>query len=137
MIIFIRHCFSFLALAAVLVGCGKKGCEIVPNSLTGSVSLNQASHSGIYAANGWAYASGGACGLIVYNTGKGNVVAYDRCSPMNPSQKNPVTVDGFVIFDEASGAKWLLLDGSPAAISECPLRNYRVEQQGNLYIVRN
>lgn len=83
--------------------------------------------------NGWVYAEGGNCGLIVYNA-DGRTVAYDRCAAGKSSK---LTVDGFVAVDSESGAKWLLKDGTPIHIAECPLQSYSVRKEGEFIIVSN
>ncbi|WP_225554288.1 hypothetical protein [Sphingobacterium bovistauri] len=87
-------------------------------------------------ANTWTYANGGGCGLIVHNNGN-NVVAYDRCSPIKNSGASKVVVDGMQVVDSNTGAKWLLMDGSPIHIAECSLQRYQVRKSGNLYVITN
>lgn len=119
-----------------LSGCFGGGCNVIPN-VTFHTSLNRGSHLNIYSPQGWAYATGGVCGLIVYNTGNG-LIAYDRCSTVSPEKKNRVKVEeGVLIVDDESGAKWLLMDGSPTHIAECALRRYSVQKSGDNYIVSN
>lgn len=101
-----------------------------------TTNINRGEHLSVYASGGWAYAQGGACGLIVYNGGA-RLVAYDRCSTVSMSDGNAVNVDGMIVFDPISGAKWLLHDGSPTEIAECHLKRYRVSRSGDLYYVSN
>ncbi|WP_022829396.1 hypothetical protein [Sphingobacterium paucimobilis] len=126
---------AFVFLSLFCGSCGSGGCNVVPN-VTFQVTLSQGSSPDLYRPGGWAYADGGVCGLIVYNDG-GNVIAYDRCSTVNIQQRNRVEVNGFEVVDSASGAKWLLLDGSPAHIAECHLKPYRVSKSGDFYKIYN
>jgi hypothetical protein len=120
----------------LLSSCFSGACDVIPN-VTFHTSLNRGSHLNVYSAKGWVYATGGVCGLIVYNTGDG-LMAYDRCSTVNPNAKNRVKVEeNVIIVDDDSGAKWLLLDGSPTDIAECSLRRYTVRKSGDNYIVSN
>lgn len=124
------------ALSVLLIwSCGKGGCNVVPN-VSFSVTISQGSNPDVFRPGGWSYSNGGACGLIVYNNGT-DVLAYDRCSTVNVTQKNQVVVEGFEIIDKASGAKWLLLDGSPSHIAECHLKPYYVSKRDNFYSITN
>lgn len=128
--------YIIYAISSLLIySCGKGGCNVVPN-VSFSITISQGSHPDVFKAGGWSYSSGGACGLIVYN-GRDGVVAYDRCSTVNVGQKTQVFVEGFEIIDRESGAKWLLLDGSPSHIAECHLKPYYVNQRGAYYSISN
>lgn len=125
-----------IAFVAFLLGsCGKGGCNIVPN-VSFQKTVSQGSHPDLFRPGGWVYSEGGVCGLIVYNNA-GNVIAYDRCSTVNIGQRNQVKVNGFEVIDDVSGAKWLLLDGSPSHIAECHLKPYHVSKNGNFYSISN
>lgn len=132
----VRYCIAVIVFISCLGSCGDGGCNIVPN-VTFKTTVTQGSHPDVFRPGGWAYASGGACGLIVYNAGGGNVIAYDRCSTVDIGQRNQVEVNGFEVVDKASGAKWLLLDGSPSHIAECHLKPYRVSKNGEFYSISN
>jgi len=83
---------------------------------------------------------GGVAGIAIYSAGSGKYIAYDRCSTVNPEQRNAVIVDPEntnLLKDPVSGAKWFALDGSPVAIAECPLKPYYVTGMGIAYSVRN
>ncbi|SFS69207.1 hypothetical protein [Sphingobacterium wenxiniae] len=123
----------------LLWSCSGGSCNVVPDR-SFNTNINQAEHIGVFATNGWAYADGGYAGLIVYNMGTQSnpqLIAYDRCSTVNPEKGNRVYVEGMLIVDRESGAKWLLRDGSPAELAECPLKPYRVGQSGNIFYVQN
>lgn len=127
------------AITLLFVACGGASCNVVPNR-SFTTNINQAEHIGVFSPNGWAYARGGYAGLVVYNAGTQSspkLIAYDRCSTVNPEAGNKVEVDGLSLVDRASGAKWLLLDGSPIAIAECPLKPYGVGQSGAVFYVQN
>lgn len=124
-----------LFIALIHIGCNDVGCNVISNT-TFNTTLSQAEHPKIFVSNGWEYVQGGICGLIVYNNGDG-LLAYDRCSTVGKSSRNTLSVDGFQILDAVSGAKWLLLDGSPSYLAECPLQRYNVRKQGNFYVVTN
>lgn len=130
--------FFFLTMF-IVQSCGSGACNVVPNR-SFNTRISQATHADVLRPGGWAYADGGYAGLIVHNIGTINaprLVAYDRCSTVNPEQGNRVEVEGQLVIDHVSGAKWLLLDGSPAAIAECPLKSYNVTQQGVTFVITN
>lgn len=58
--------------------------------------------------------TGTVAGLLLYH-GNGGIVAFDRCSSYNPSERNAVVSDGsgFAALDAKSGSKFSLEDGSP------------------------
>lgn len=129
-------CSCLLAIA--FNSCSGGSCNVVPSRSFGT-RISQAEHIGVYSPGGYAYAEGGYAGLIVYNMGTQSaprLVAYDRCSTVNPEQGNKVRVEGQLIIDPVSGAKWLLMDGSPAEIAECPLKPYAVTQQGSSFLCK-
>ncbi|GHE36800.1 hypothetical protein [Sphingobacterium griseoflavum] len=133
-----RYIAAFLTVA-LLAGCGGGSCNVVPDR-SFTTNINQAQHLDVFATKGWVYAQGGYAGLVVYNTGSQQdpkLIAYDRCSTVNPEKGSRVEVQGMLLVDPQSGAKWLLEDGSPAALAECPLRSYSVGQQGNVFYVQN
>ncbi|MGF1923484.1 MAG: hypothetical protein ACQUHE_04850 [Bacteroidia bacterium] len=71
----------------------------------------------------------GIAGLIIYRRADNEYIAYDRCSTVNPDQKNAVVIDdpSLTATDPVSGAKYLLHDGSPAkAPAVTSLKRYTV-----------
>lgn len=84
--------------------------------------------------------AGGIAGLVLYRTDSGRIVAYDRCSTVNPEQRNAVTwIEGTnIVEDKASGANYILVDGSAyKAPASRPLKEYRVFINGNILTVSN
>lgn len=127
--------FLFLLLP---MACKKGGCNVIENApVMEQVSMVQ--YSQLYVPNGVAVTDrGGVAGLIIVNTGKG-YVAYDRCSTVNPEKRCAVVVEenGVVARDPCSGARYLLVNGSPAEIAECPLKPYWAKREGETIIVSN
>ena len=70
----------------------------------------------------------GIAGIIIYRRADNSYVAFDRCSTVNPEQKNAVVVqDSFTATDLKSGAKFNLNDGGAAkAPAKNPLKQYSV-----------
>ncbi|MGN0002142.1 MAG: hypothetical protein ACI35V_01790 [Sphingobacterium composti] len=124
---------AFLFFTLLASSCKDGGCNIVLNSVSFKTTLNPDQATPVRVTNGWSYADGGKCGIIVYNTGK-QLVAYDRCVPISNTK---LLVEGFEIVDKESGAKWLLMDGTPTQSSECSLKKYGVQTSGELIIISN
>lgn len=82
---------------------------------------------------------GGVAGLIVMQVSEGEYVAFDRCSTVNPAKRCAVELEeaGPVAVDPCSGARYILTNGSPSAIAECPLRPYYARKNGDVLIVSN
>lgn len=82
----------------------------------------------------------GIAGLIIYRRADNAYVAYDRCSTVNPDQKNAITLDdpNLTATDPVSGAKYSLYDGSPVkAPAKTSLKQYSVTIAGNTLQVTN
>lgn len=123
----------------LLASCKNNNCNVLPD-VNIQNTFSQANAGSAFNPQGWSYLGGGVAGLIVYNmsaSGQENFIAFDRCSPVNPQERNQVEVNGYVVEDPESGAQWLLKDGSPLKIAECPLKAYRVTKMGNSYTVVN
>jgi nitrite reductase/ring-hydroxylating ferredoxin subunit len=75
----------------------------------------------------------GIAGLVLYNN-NGVILAYDRCSTVNPEKKCAVIYEGTasLVKDPCSGAYFDLKDGSPSkAPAERALKRYTVTVEGN------
>ncbi|MES2417041.1 MAG: hypothetical protein V4541_02575 [Bacteroidota bacterium] len=82
----------------------------------------------------------GIAGLIIYRRADNAYVAFDRCSTVNPQQKNAVNIDdpSLTATDPVSGAKYSLYDGSPVkAPAKTSLKQYTVTIAGNTLQVTN
>ena len=78
----------------------------------------------------------GVAGIMIVQSGSG-YVAFDRCSAVNPENLCKVAPDdtGITATDPCTGAKWLLLDGSPQkAPAVKNLKQYAVSVQGGQII---
>ncbi|MFB2119268.1 hypothetical protein [Parapedobacter sp. 2B3] len=125
----------YIALSIILVlpaACRKGGCNVVPYVPVNRVQFSTAQYPALAGANGSITLSGGVAGIIVYNTGNG-FVAYDRCSTVDPDKRCAVEVGSnpLVAIDPCSKAEFILLNGSPAKLAECPLRPYAIQQVGS------
>lgn len=135
------HVFLLCATCLLLSACRKGGCNVVdyvPFQKTISlVEFNQLRLLMQPVALGPEY--GGVAGLIVMQVAEGEYVAFDRRSTVNPEKGCTVELDGEgpVAIDPCSSAKFILTNGSPSAIAECPLRPYYVRRNGDVLIVSN
>lgn len=87
-----------------------------------------------------AFPNYGIAGIIIYCRADNAYIAYDRCSTVNPQQKNAVVLDdpNLTATDPVSGAKYSLYDGSPVkAPAKTSLKQYSVIIAGNTLQVTN
>ncbi len=81
----------------------------------------------------------GVAGLMIVKTFNG-YVAFDRCSTVNPEKACAVEPEdnGITAIDPCTGAKFLLLDGSPQkSPAKIALKRYSVAVAGGTIQVRN
>ncbi len=132
--------FLFIACLS-LPGCKKGGCNVIDYvTFQKTVSLVEFNELRLLmqpVALGPEY--GGVAGIIIMQVGEGQYVAFDRCSTVNPEKQCAVELDGQgpVAIDPCSGAKYILTNGSPSDIAECPLRPYYVRRTQDILIVSN
>lgn len=140
----IKACgYILLCGLAVLLnsGCRKGGCNVIAyrpfNTTVSLVEFNELTLPMQPIVVG--VERGGIAGLIVMQISNGQYVAYDRCSTVNPENRCAVEIEdgGIVAVDPCSGAKYILTNGSPAEIAECPLRPYHVRLQGSILLISN
>jgi len=127
---------SFLALS-----CAKEENLIPDVPVNFSSPLTDPRLSRLSTAGGAVSIAGyGVAGIIIYRRADNAYVAYDRCSTVNPAKKNAVEIDdpSLTATDPASGAKYLLYDGSPVkAPAATSLKQYSVTVAGNTLQVTN
>nr|MBC7611924.1 hypothetical protein [Pseudopedobacter sp.] len=120
----------FIIANISLLSCTKEGNYIPDVAVNFNVPINDPRMSRLQSPGGAVAISGyGVSGLILYRKSDGEIVAYDRCSSVNPQSKCAVNLDDPTITatDPCSGAIFLLNDGSPAkAPATKPLRKYLV-----------
>lgn len=98
----------------LFVGCGKDEGVYIPNVLV-NYPITEAEFS-IKADKGILLVDNqGVAGLMIIKLAPGSYITFDRCSSVNPEQRCKVVPDDNLITatDPCSGAKFLLLDGSP------------------------
>ncbi|EOR95451.1 : hypothetical protein [Arcticibacter svalbardensis MN12-7] len=124
-----------VGICLIFVSCGKdpSGVPDVPVSFRATIFGNP-QYSGLSVPGGYVEVPGqGVAGLIIYRTDFRGLVAYDRCSTVNPEKECAVHVTTvFTATDPCSGAIFSLLDGSPQNnIATKPLKTYYVTESSN------
>lgn len=125
-----------VGICLIFVSCGKdpSGVPDVSFSFRASI-IGDPTYSGLSVPNGFVEVPGyGVAGLIIYRTPFSGLVAYDRCSTVNPEKECAVHVDatGLTATDPCSGAIFLLLDGSAQKEpAKKPLKTYYVTENSN------
>ena len=134
----------YIALSAFFLlptACKKGGCDVIDyRPFTKTISLVEFNELRLLmqpVALGAEH--GGIAGLIIMQVNDGQYVAFDRCSTVNPQKQCAVELEdgGPVAVDPCSGAKYILTNGSPSAVAECPLRPYHVRRNVDILIVSN
>ena len=122
-------------------GCAKDEDMIPDLPVNFSAPLTDPRLSRLSSAGGAVTLNGyGVAGIIIYRRADNAYVAYDRCSTVNPDQRNAVVVDdpSLTATDPVSGAKYSLYDGSPVkAPATTALKQYGVTIAGNTLQVTN
>lgn len=96
--------------------CGKTGDYVPGVSVNFQMALANPALNALHNPGGAVIIKGyGVAGLILFRLSGGGYAAYDACSAYLPQNKSAVTLDNpsLTCTDPASGAKWLLEDGSP------------------------
>ncbi len=125
--------FLLCVACLLLSACKKGGCNVVPYVPVNRVPFSPVQYPALAATYGTVTLPGGVAGILVVNTPNG-FFAYDRCSTVSPEKQCAVDVSAenpLVAVDPCSGAEYVLLNGSPSKIAECPLRPYTIQQVGS------
>ncbi len=124
LLVVIFFCFS----------CAKEN-NLIPNiPVNFSSPLTDPRLSRLSTTGGAVTINGGVAGIVIYRRADNAYVAFDRCSTVNPEQKNAIVIDdpNLTATDPASGAKYSLFDGAPVkAPAKTSLRQYTVTITGN------
>ncbi len=123
--------FLFILFAFVITGlpfsCGKENPvdKLIPyvrvdfqiNPASPQYTAGENGNGDLSFAGNWAYVNGGYRGIIIYNIGFGEYMAYERTVPYNYPNDSEcrVAVDNtdFFAVDPCSSSKYSLLDGTP------------------------
>lgn len=133
----IRH-FIFSGIL-LLSACAKDIGNLIPDVYVNfTVPANDPSISILNSPGGAVIVNGhGVAGLIIYRRPDNALVAYDRCSSVNPQQKCAVNLDdpSLTVTDPCSGAKFSLYDGAP--VKAPAVRNLKqyIVSKNNLHLI--
>ncbi len=131
-----RHGQVFIAAVfLLLLSCAKEQHYMPDMPVNFSSPLTDPRLSRLNSPGGAVVINGhGIAGLILFRKPDMGYVAFDRCSTVNPEQKNAVELDdpALTATDRISGAKFSLYDGSPVkAPAKIALKQYQVIISGN------
>ncbi|RZL65861.1 MAG: hypothetical protein EOO93_06180 [Pedobacter sp.] len=136
-----RTLFGLLLVVLLATSCGKEQNLVPDYPVNFSAPLTDPRLSRLSTAGGAVSFNGyGVAGIIIYRRADNAYVAYDKCSTVNPEQKNQVIIDdpNLTATDPVSGAKYSLYDGSPVkAPAKTSLKKYSVIISGNTLQVTN
>lgn len=120
-----------------LVSCKKGGCNVIPNVQVFE-RVSQVEYPALRVENqAVTIDRGGVAGLVVMRLSGNEFVAFDRCSTVEPHKKCSVNVEGVIATDPCTKATYILTNGSPSAIAECPLKRYRARLEGETILITN
>ena len=129
-----RRFLGLLMFVLFCTSCAKED-NLIPNvPVNFSSPLTDPRLSRLSTAGGAVTVNGGIAGIIIYRRADNTYMAYDRCSTVNPEQKNAIVIDdpNLIATDPASGAKYSLFDGAPVkAPAKTSLKQYIVTITGN------
>ncbi len=136
-----KKLLGIIMIILFFTSCGKEENFVPDYPVNFSASLTDPAISRLSTPGGAVSFNGhGVAGIIIYRRADNQYVAYDRCSTVNPEQKNAIVLDdpALTATDPISGAKYSLYDGSPAkAPAKTSLKRYAVTIAGNTLYVRN
>lgn len=133
-------CLLFFIVFVLPTACKKGGCNVIPY-VPFSTTISLVEFSALRLPMQPVIVERGvASGLIVMQISENEYVAYDRRSTVNPETSGcavELAESGPVAVDPCSGAKYILTNGSPSEIAECPLRPYYVRRQQDILTISN
>ena len=131
--------FLLSLIVLTLLSCGKDNSSRIPEVFVNyQVTIQEfdikKNADGIMLVNGH-----GVAGLMIIKTPSNNYIAFDRCSSVEPEKRCVVVPESsFTATDPCSGAKYSLLDGSPAkAPATRGLKQYQVNLTNFQIMVSN
>ena len=131
-----------ILISLFTASCSKENYHQIPDVPVNFSSSISPQLSALQSQGGIAIVSSqgvGVSGLILYRNSADRIVAYDRCSSVNPQERNPVQIlAGAIVEDKVSGAYFNLEDGGAyKAPATRPLKSYSVTINGNYLTVTN
>lgn len=134
----IKRITALIFILGLFARCGKES-NYVPNvAVNYNITIQEFK---IKAVNNILLVPGqGVAGLLIIYNPYGSYMAYDRCSSVNPEAGCKIVPDegGLSATDPCTGAKFSLIDGSPAkAPAVKSLKSYNVSLNGQLLHISN
>jgi nitrite reductase/ring-hydroxylating ferredoxin subunit len=135
--------YFFLLIAfPLLFGCTPNSINnnnpYLPNyAVNISINMNLPAYSSLmYPSNAVYYPNEGVRGIIVFNTGSGYTAFDAACPNQALSSCSTMTIKGINSLCSCDSAEYSLFTGQSAG-KEYPMRQYRVEVNGNMLRVYN
>lgn len=126
----------------LLCGCEKENFNnrnpYIPNyGFSETINMSLPSYSQLqYPSNAIYYPNAGARGVIIFNTGSGYVV-FDAACPNQPiSECSTMLISGIMAVCPCDDSEYNLFTGQSPG-KEYPMKQYRVEQNGNVLKIFN
>ncbi|MFN7099100.1 MAG: Rieske (2Fe-2S) protein [Flavobacterium sp.] len=132
------------ALAAVLFSCSESDVNnnnpFIPNyTFTLDLNLNLPTYSNLKFVSNAVYVSGvGAKGIYVFCTGPGNYNAFDAACPNQALNScSNLTLKGINVVCSCDSKEYSLFSGQAQGGEQYPLKQYRVQVNGDILRVFN
>jgi len=136
-----RKYIFLLLVSALFFGCSDNGFNnknpYLPNyTFTVDINMNLPTYSNLkYVSNAVYYQNAGVRGIYIFNTGSG-YNAFDAACPNQPlTDCSTMTIDGINLICPCDDEEYSLFTGQGSL--QYPLKQYRVEVNGNLLRVYN
>ena len=135
--------FILILLTFYLIGaCEKDNFNnrnpFIPNyGFSETINMNLPSYSQLlYPSNAIYFPNAGARGVIIFNTGSGYVAFDAACPNQNISDCSTMLINGIMAVCSCDGAQYNLFTGQSPG-QEYPMKQYRVDQNGNVLRIYN
>lgn len=128
-----------LILCAILLSSCKKDEEAPLAYVNFTIDPNSPAYGPLNTVGGYAYLTGGYCGIVVFRTSYTDFVAYERGCPIDNSTGVEVDPDNPVIMTcPKCQSQFVYTDGTPIqGPARSPLRQYNADYSGGLLHIYN
>ncbi len=129
----------FVAVACLAIVSCKRDDDAPLAYVNFSIDPDSPAYGGLNTVGGYAYLTGGYCGVVVFRTSWTDFVAYERGCPNDNSTAVEVDPDNSVIlFCPKCGSQFVYTDGSPIeGVAKTSLRQYNAVYSGGMLHVYN
>lgn len=136
--------YIFLFILPIIFSCDKDNFNnknpFIPNySFSIYIDTNLPSYSNLnFVSNGQYLPEGGARGIIVFNAGNNNYVAYDAACPNQPiTSCSTMSINGINAVCSCDSASYSLFTGQSSTPQQYPMKPYRAEKNGSVIHIYN